>query len=87
MASISSGTDHTWIGQCTCLDCIAHDSLAVLDNEEKVGGLESKPQGLRANTASNIDNQGALGEVFPSVPCQLDILKSDSALRKAAQRG
>ena len=48
---------------------IAHDGLAVLHNEAEVWVMEGEHQGLRANAASDIDNQRALRELFPGVPC------------------
>jgi hypothetical protein len=43
--------------KCTYLDCIAHDFTAVLDNKAEVRVLAGEHQRLRANAASNIDNQ------------------------------
>ena len=37
--------------------------------------MVSESQGLRANTTSDVDNQRALGEVFPIVPCKCNIYK------------
>jgi hypothetical protein len=55
------------------LDCIAYNSLAILDDEAKVGMMSGKSQGLRANATANIDNQRALEKVSPAVHCQFDI--------------
>ena len=52
----------------TYLNRIARNGLPVLDNEAEVRVMISERQGLRANTASNIDDQRAIGEVFPSIP-------------------
>ena len=59
----------------TYLDCACYDSLAVLDNEAEVRVTVSENQGLRANTASNIDNQRALRKLSPGVPCQFNVSK------------
>ena len=74
-----------WI-KYTYLDCIAHDRLAVLDNEAEVRVIESEQQGLRANAASDIDNQRALRELFPFIPCQFNIPRSDGDVRKLRSR-
>jgi hypothetical protein len=39
------------------LDCIAYNSLAILNDEAKVGMVSGERQGLRANTTANIDNK------------------------------
>jgi hypothetical protein len=57
----------------TYLDCIAHHGFAVLHNEAEMWVMESEHQRLRANPASDIDNQRALRELTPGVPCQFDI--------------
>jgi hypothetical protein len=65
-----------WRGQrikYTYTDCIANDGLAVLNNEAEMWVMKSEQQGLRANTASDIDNQRALRELSPTVPCQFDV--------------
>jgi hypothetical protein len=59
----------------TYLDCACYDGLAVLDNEAEVRMVVSENQGLRANTASNIDDKRALRELSPSVPCQFIVSK------------
>ena len=61
-----------WI-KYTYLDCIAHDGLAVLDNEAEIWVMESEQQELRADTASDIDNQRAPRKLSPAVPCQSDV--------------
>ena len=79
-----SGTYHTRRGQeiqFIYLDCIAFDRLAVLDNEAKMPLMGSECQRLRANAASDIDNQRALGEVFPGIPCQFDNWMSNDQLQ------
>ena len=53
----------------TYLDCACYDGLAVLDNEAEVRVTVSENQGLRANTASDVDNQRALRKLSQGAPC------------------
>lgn len=54
--------------RCTYLDYACYDRLAFLDNKAEVRVLLSENQALRANAASDIDNQRALSELSPGVP-------------------
>jgi len=63
--------------QYTYIDCIPHNGRAVLDNKAKVRVTGSKCQRLRADAASNIDNQRALGKALPGVPCQFNTKSAD----------
>ena len=68
-----SGTYRTWkLGGFIYFDCTLNNGRAVLDNKAKVRVMGSKCQRLRAEAASNIDNQGALREALPGVPCQFN---------------
>jgi hypothetical protein len=51
--------------------------LEVLYNEAKVRMMCSKRQRLRADATSNIDNQRALGKLFPGVSCHSETAGSD----------
>ena len=74
-----SGTYRIWkLGEIIYFDCTLNNVRAVLDNKAKVRVMGSKCQRLRANAASNIDNQGAFGEAPPGVPCQFNIKSADN---------
>lgn len=64
------------------LDCFPYNRLAVLDNEAKMWLMSGESQCLRANAAANIDNQRALREVSPGVPCKSNFSKSDIGSRR-----
>jgi hypothetical protein len=50
------------------LNCISHDGLTILDNEAELRVVGSQRQTLRANAASDIDNQRTLWKASPAVP-------------------
>jgi hypothetical protein len=78
-----------WRGQrikYTYIDRIANDGLAILYNEAEMWVMKSEQQGLRANTASDIDNQRALGELSPTVPCKFNVSTLDRDVEKSHSR-
>ena len=78
-------TYHNWKSQSfqhIYLGCFPYDRLAVLDHEAKMWLMSGESQRLRTNAPANIDNQRALREVFPGVPCKSNFSKSDIGLRR-----
>ena len=52
---------------------LAGPPMTVLDTKLDVRVMLNEKQGLCAKAASDIDNQRALRELSPGVPCQFDV--------------
>jgi hypothetical protein len=78
----------------TYIDRITHYKLPILDNEPEMRVMASERQGLRADTASDVDDQRALRKVFPAVPYkyrsfkrEMNEAQSDQTFQDGSGRG